>query len=247
VAHIDVALEKMERKFGVKVDKAQPNVPYRETLKASVQSVEGKHKKQSGGRGQFGVCYINVKALSRGTGYNFVNSIFGGAIPRQYIPAVDKGIQEAMARGVLAGYPVVDIEVDLVDGKYHDVDSSEIAFKIAGSKGFQAAAKKSGVIILEPIMNVEVEVPEENMGDVMGDISSRRGRVLGMDTQGGVSTVKAQVPMAEMLTYAPDLKSMTAGRGSFTMVQSHYDPVPHDLTDKIVASSPNKPPASEDE
>jgi elongation factor G len=247
IAHIDVALERMERKFGVQLEKAPPNVPYRETLRKGVENIEGKHKKQSGGRGQFGVCYINVKPRHRGDGYEFVNSIFGGAIPRQYIPAVDKGIQEAMERGVLAGYPVVDISVDLIDGKYHDVDSSEIAFKIAGSKGFQAAAKKAGIAILEPVMNVEVEVPEENMGDVMGDISSRRGKVLGMDTQDGVSTVKAQVPLAEMLTYAPDLKSMTSGRGSFTMVESHYDPVPHDITDKIIAASPNKPPATEEE
>jgi elongation factor G len=247
VAHIDVALEKMDRKFGVKVDRAPPLVAYRETLVKPVKNVEGKHKKQSGGRGQFGVCFIDVKPRGRSDGYSFVNSIFGGAIPRQYIPAVDKGIQEAMARGVLAGYPVVDIEVELQDGKYHDVDSSEMAFKIAGSKGFQAAAKKAGVQVLEPIMSVEVEVPEENMGDVMGDISGRRGRVLGMDTRAGVSTVKAQVPMAEMLTYAPDLKSMTAGRGSFTMNESHYDPVPSHLVAKIVAESPNKPQSSEDE
>ncbi len=247
VAHIDVALEKIERKYGVKLDKAPPNVPYRETFKKPVQNVEGKHKKQSGGRGQFGVCYINVKPQPRGTGYTFTNSIFGGSIPKQYIPAVDKGIQEAMARGVLAGYPVVDIEVELIDGKYHDVDSSEMAFKIAGSKGFQEAARKAGIAILEPVMGVEVEVPEENMGDVMGDISSRRGRVLGMDTQGGISTVKAQVPMSEMLNYAPDLKSMTAGRGSFTMVPSHFDPVPGELVDKIVAASPNKPSASEED
>jgi elongation factor G len=247
VAHIDVALERMERKFGVALDKAPPNVPYRETLKRGVERIEGKHKKQSGGRGQFGVCFINVKPRQRGEGYEFKNSIFGGSIPRQFIPAVDKGVQEILERGVLAGYPVVDISVELVDGKYHDVDSSEIAFKIAGSKGFQAAAKKSGISLLEPIMNVEIEVPEENMGDVMGDISSRRGRVLGMDTQGGISTVKAQVPMAEVLNYAPDLKSMTAGRGSFIMVESHYDPVPHDQMEKVVAASPNKPPATEDD
>ena len=247
VAHIDVALEKMDRKNGVKVDKAQPNVSYRETIKKAVEHIEGKHKKQSGGRGQFGVCFIDVRPLPRGEGYKFVNAIFGGSIPRQFIPAVDKGIQEAMVRGVLAGYPVVDFEVSLKDGKYHDVDSSEIAFKIAGSKGFQAAVKKGGITILEPVMNVEVEVPEENMGDVMGDISSRRGRVLGMDTKDGISTVKAQVPMAEMLTYAPDLKSMTSGRGSFVMVQSHYDPVPNELVDKIVAASPNKPPAVEED
>ncbi|MEE8408164.1 MAG: elongation factor G [Myxococcota bacterium] len=246
VAHIDIALEKMERKYGVKVDRASPLVPYKETLMKPVKKIEGKHKKQSGGRGQFGVCFIDVKPRQRGEGYNFVNSIFGGSIPRQYIPAVDKGIQEAMARGVLAGYPVVDIEVELQDGKYHDVDSSEMAFKIAGSKGFQAAAKKAGVAILEPVMKVEIEVPEENMGDVMGDISGRRGRVLGMDTVDGISTVKAQVPMAEMLTYAPDLKSMTAGRGSFTMERSHFDPVPSHLVDKVVAASPRRPQTSED-
>ena len=247
VAHIDVSIEKLDRKYGVKVDRAVPNVPYRETLQKSVQNVEGKHKKQSGGRGQFGVCYINVKPLARSSGYQFVNSIFGGSVPRQYIPAIDKGVQEAISRGLLAGYPVVDIEVELIDGKYHDVDSSEMAFKIAGSKGIQAAAKAAGVIILEPVMNVEIEVPEESMGDIMGDISSRRGRVLGMETQGGVSVVKAQVPMAEMLSYAPDLGSMTGGRGSFTMSQSHYDPVPSNLMDKVVANSPNKPPATAEE
>ncbi|MBI5509841.1 MAG: elongation factor G [Deltaproteobacteria bacterium] len=247
VAHIDVAIEKMERKYGVKVDRAVPNVPYRETVHKAVQNVEGKHKKQSGGRGQFGVCYINVKPLPRSSGYQFVNSIFGGSVPRQYIPAIDKGVQEAIARGIIAGYPVVDIEVELIDGKYHDVDSSEMAFKIAGSKGIQAAAKSAGMIILEPVMAVEIEVPEESMGDIMGDISSRRGRVLGMETQGGVSVVKAQVPMSEMLSYAPDLGSMTGGRGSFTMSQSHYDPVPAHLMDKIIANSPNKPAAAAEE
>ena len=247
VAHIDVSLEKLDRKYSVKVDRAVPNVPYRETLQKLVQNVEGKHKKQSGGRGQFGVCYINVKPLPRGSGYQYVNSIFGGSVPRQFIPAIDKGVQEAIAHGLLAGYPVVDIEVELIDGKYHDVDSSEMAFKIAGSKGIQAAAKAAGVVILEPVMNVEIEIPEESMGDIMGDISSRRGRVLGMETQGGVSVVKAQVPMAEMLSYAPDLGSMTGGRGSFTMVQSHYDPVPAHLTDKVIANSPNKPAAVAEE
>ncbi len=247
VSHIDVALEKMERKYGVRVDRAPPLVPYRETLVKAVQNVEGKHKKQSGGRGQFGVCYINARPLGRGGGYNFVNSIFGGAIPRQYIPAVDKGIQEALGRGVLAGYPMVDLEVELVDGKYHDVDSSEMAFKIAGSKGFQAASKQAGVTILEPIMVVEVEVPEDHMGDVLGDLNSRRGRVMGMETEGGVSRIKAQVPMAEMLSYAPDLKSMTQGRGWFSMHQSHYDPVPSHLVDKVVAASPNKPQAADED
>ncbi|MEK7706259.1 MAG: elongation factor G [Myxococcota bacterium] len=247
VAHIDIAIEKMARKFGVQVDKAQPNVPYRETIAKTVKNVEGKHKKQSGGRGQFGVCYINMSPLARGEGYKFVDSIFGGSIPRQYIPAVDKGIHEALGRGVVSGYPVVDVQVEVFDGKYHDVDSSEMAFKIAGSKAFQTAAKAAGVVILEPVMTVEIEVPEESMGDVMGDINSRRGRVLGMESQGGVSTVRAQVPMAEMLTYAPDLKSMTAGRGWFTMHMSHYDPVPGHLMDKIIAASPNKPHADEED
>jgi elongation factor G len=231
----------------VEVDRAPPLVPYRETITKAVKNVEGKHKKQSGGRGQFGVCFIDMRPRARGEGYNFIDSIFGGSIPRQYIPAVDKGIQEAMARGVLAGYPLVDVEIDLKDGKYHDVDSSEMAFKIAGSKGFQAAAKAAGAVILEPIMEVEVEVPEENMGDVMGDINGRRGRVQGMETESGISRVRAQVPLAEMLTYAPDLKSMTAGRGVFTMRQSHYDPVPSQLTDKIIAESPNKPSGADDE
>ncbi|MCK5690771.1 elongation factor G [Myxococcota bacterium] len=247
VAHIDIALEKLKRKFGVEVEKAPPNVAYKETFTKSAKNIEGKHKKQSGGRGQFGVCFININPRPRGEGYAFVDKIFGGSIPRQFIPAVDKGVQEAMGRGVLAGYPLVDFEVELIDGKYHDVDSSEMAFKIAGSKAFQTAAKTAGVTIIEPIMDVAVEVPEESMGDIMGDLNSRRGRIQGMDTLTGISTVKAQVPLVEMLTYAPDLKSMTGGRGSFIMTESHYDPIPRDQVDKVIAASPNKPAHAEDE
>jgi elongation factor G len=241
VAHIDVSLEKMERKYGVSVEKKQPLVPYREFITKEVRDVEGKHKKQSGGRGQFGVCYIHMRPRARGEGYRFVDSIFGGSIPRNFIPAVDKGIQEASIKGVLAGYPLVDFEVELVDGKYHDVDSSEMAFKIAGSKAFKEAVEKAGVSLLEPITNVTVEAPEECLGDVVGDISSRRGRVLGMETVAGVSTVKAQIPQSEILTYSPDLKSMTGGRGFFVAVFSHFDPVPSNLIEKIAAESPNKP------
>jgi elongation factor G len=246
VTHIDAALEKMQRTYGLEVHKEPPLVPYRETLSRAAKAIEGKHKKQSGGHGQFGVCYINMRPLPRGEGYKFVDNIFGGSIPRQYIPAVDKGAQEAAARGCLAGYPVVDVEVALYDGKYHDVDSSEMAFKIAGSKGFQEAMRQGGAMIIEPVMSIEVEVPDDAMGDVMGDISSRRGRVLGMDSNGTASVVKAHVPMAEMLTYSPDLNSMTAGRGTFTMQFDHYDPLPAHLTDKVIAASPKKPHAVED-
>ena len=231
--HVEVAVEKLKR-MGVEVDLLPPKVPYLESIKGRVKGVEGKHKKQTGGRGQFGVCYIDMEPLPRGGGFEFVDAIFGGAIPRQFIPSVEKGIRDRMAKGVIAGYPVVDVKVTLVDGKYHDVDSDSRSFEFAGSKGFQAAFKQCKPILLEPIMKLEVTCPEENMGDVIGDINQKRGRVLGMEAKGKNQVIKAQVPMAECLKYAADLRSMTAGRGSFTMELSHYDEVPAHLAEKII-------------
>jgi elongation factor G len=245
-AHIDVALERLARKYHVHADKALPRVPYRETIVRPVRDVEGKHKKQSGGRGQFGVCSIHLSPLPRGEGYSFIDSIFGGAIPRQYIPAVDKGIREALGRGMLAGYPMVDVCVELVDGKYHDVDSSELAFKIAGSKAVQAAAHAAGVQLLEPVMRVDVEVPEACLGDVIGDISARRGHVLGMASAGEVASVRALVPLAELLHYANDLKAKTAGQGTFSMALERYEPVPAERVGRIIAESPHRPAGNEE-
>jgi elongation factor G len=232
--HIDTAIDKIKRIFDIDVDLQPPRIPYRETIRKKVEGVEGKHKKQSGGRGQFGVCYINVEP-NPGQGFEFVNAIVGGSIPRQWIPSVEKGIVERMARGVIAGYQVVDVKVTLYDGKYHDVDSSDAAFQMAGSKGFKAATEQAAPYLLEPIWNLEVVCPEECMGDVMGDISSRRGKVQGMEAKGKNQVVKAQAPMAELLRYAPDLKSITGGRGAFTVEFSHYEEVPREIQDKVVA------------
>ncbi|HET6344620.1 MAG TPA: elongation factor G, partial [Myxococcota bacterium] len=244
--HIDIALERLARKYHVHADKALPRVPYRETLLRGVRDVEGKHKKQSGGRGQFGVCTLHLSPLPRGEGYRFIDSIVGGAIPRQYVPAVDKGVREALGRGMLAGYPMVDVCVELVDGKSHDVDSSELAFKIAGSKAVQAAAHAAGVQLLEPVMRVDVEVPEASLGDVMGDISARRGHVLGMESAGETVSVRALVPLAELLHYANDLKAKTAGQGTFLMTLDRYEPVPQERVGRIIAESPRRPAAGED-
>ncbi len=231
--HIEVVVERLENKFGCEVILHQPKVPYRETVTAN-SDVRARHKKQSGGRGQFAECAIKLEPLGRGEGYEFVDKIFGGSIPQQYRPAVDKGIQEASAKGVLAGYPVVDFKVVLYDGKDHPVDSSEMAFKIAGSLAFKEAARGAGPALLEPIMDVEITVPDENTGDVMGDLNGRRGRVQGMNPGAGGTVVRAQVPMAEMLTYSPDLTSMTGGRGSYTMGFSRYEIVPAHLAGKII-------------
>lgn len=230
---IDMAVEKLKRKYGVDIETRLPRVPYRETIKGMVKNVEGKHKKQTGGHGQFGVCYIDLEPLGRGEGFVFEDKIFGGAIPKQYIPSVEKGIRDAMAKGVIAGYPVVDIRVRLVDGKYHEVDSDNRSFEIAGSKAFKAAFKQCKPIILEPIMNMTIMIPEEYLGDVMGSINSRRGRVLGMESSGKLQIVKAQVPMSEVLTYASDLRSITSDRGSFTMELSHYEEMPPNLAEKL--------------
>jgi elongation factor G len=234
--HIEVNIEKMKRKFGVEVNLNTPKVPYKETIKGKT-NVQGKYKKQSGGRGQFGDCWIDIEPLPRGGGFIFEDKIVGGVIPQQYRPAVEKGIVEAAAKGVIAGYPVVDFKVALTFGSYHTVDSSEMAFKIAGSLAFQKGVEQCQPILLEPIVNIDIEVPDEYMGDVIGDLNSRRGRVLGMETHGSNQVIKGQVPLAEILKYAPDLRSMTSGRGNFTYTESHYEEVPAFIAEKIIAES----------
>ncbi|MDZ7579307.1 MAG: elongation factor G [Deltaproteobacteria bacterium] len=232
--HIETTVEKLRRKFNVEAVLNVPKVPYRETIKKKVR-VQGRHKKQTGGHGQFGDCWIQIEPQPRGAGFEFVDGIVGGAIPRQYIPAVEKGIIESCQRGVLAGFPCIDFKVTLDDGSFHAVDSSEMAFKIAGSLAFKKAAEQANPVLLEPIMEVTITAPDEYMGDIMGDLNSRRGRVLGMDSAGRKQVIKAQVPMAEFLTYAPDLRSMTGGRGIYAMKFSHYDEVPAQISEKIIA------------
>ena len=234
--HIEVTVEKMKRKFGVEVTLKIPKVPYKETIKSKT-NVQGKYKKQSGGRGQFGDTWLDIEPMPRGGGFEFVDKIVGGVIPQQYRPAVEKGIVEAMSEGVVAGYPVVDVKVSLVDGSYHTVDSSEMAFKIAGSLGFKKGVLACQPILLEPIVNIDIEIPDEYMGDVIGDLNGRRGKVLGMDTKGINQIIKGQVPLAEILKYAPDLRSMTSGRGTFTYEHSHYEEVPPYIADKIIAEA----------
>ncbi|MBF0450572.1 MAG: elongation factor G [Candidatus Magnetomorum sp.] len=232
--HIESAVEKIKRKFNVEVLLTPPKVPYRETIKKKVR-VQGKHKKQSGGHGQYGDCWIQMEPLERSSGIEFVNKIVGGSIPRQFIPAVEKGIIEAALRGVLAGFPCIDFRATVDDGTYHTVDSSEMAFKIAGSLAFKKAAEQATPILLEPIMKVSIITPDEYMGDIMGDLNgNRRGRVLGMDTKGKNQVINAHAPMSEMLTYAPDLNSMTGGRGTFLVEFSHYEEVPAQLAEKII-------------
>lgn len=235
-AHLEIAIERLKRKFGLEVQMKTPRVPYKETIHGQVE-VQGRHKKQTGGRGQFGDCWIKLEPLPRGGGYEFVNQIVGGAIPRQYIPAVEKGIVEAMEEGVLAGYPVVDVRVTVYDGSYHTVDSSEMAFKIAGSLAFKKGVLQANPGLLEPIMTVEVAVPDESMGDVIGDLNSKRGRVLGVETKGKGQVIKAQVPLAEMLEYATQLKAITSDRGDYTMEFSHYDELPPHLKERVIAES----------
>jgi elongation factor G len=234
--HIEVNIEKMKRKFGVEVNLNTPKIPYKETIKGKT-NVQGKYKKQSGGRGQFGDCWIDIEPLPRGGGFVFEDKIVGGVIPGQYRPAVEKGIVEAAAKGVIAGYPVVDFKIALTFGSYHTVDSSEMAFKIAGSMAFQKGVMDCQPILLEPIVNIEIEIPEEYMGDVIGDLNSRRGRVQGMDANGSNQIIKGQVPLAEILKYAPDLRSMTSGRGNFTYTHSRYEEVPAYIAEKIIAES----------
>jgi elongation factor G len=231
--HLEIIVDRMKREFKVDAEVGQPQVAYRETIKAPVDQ-EYKYAKQTGGRGQYGHVFIKLEPQEPGKGYEFVNSITGGVIPKEYIPAVDKGIQEAMQNGILAGYPVVDVKATLYDGSYHDVDSSEMAFKIAGSMAFKEAAKKANPVLLEPIMKVEVEVPEEYMGDVIGDINRRRGQVASMEDRSGNKIITAMVPLAEMFGYSTDLRSFTQGRGTYSMEFDHYEEVPKNVAEEII-------------
>jgi elongation factor G len=231
--HVEIAVEKLKRKYGAEVVLKAPKVPYKETIRGSA-SAQGRQKKQTGGHGQFGDTWIKVEPLPHGAGFEFVDKIVGGAIPRNYIPAVEKGIREAMAGGYLAGYPMVDVRATLYDGSYHDVDSSDMAFKIAASMGFRNAVEKAKPVLLEPIMNMEVSVPDECMGDVIGDLNSRRGKVVGMETKGHTQVIKSKVPMAEVLKYAADLRAITSGRGEFHLEFAHYEEMPAHLAEKVV-------------
>ncbi|HKN47008.1 MAG TPA: elongation factor G, partial [Candidatus Polarisedimenticolia bacterium] len=233
--HVEVALAKMKKKFGVEAILHPPKVPYFETIKKKAEA-QGRHKKQTGGHGQYGDCWIRLAPLARGGGFEFKDEIFGGSIPKNFIPSVEKGIQDARMHGFLAGFPVVDFRVELFDGSYHTVDSSDIAFKIAGSLAFKKAMEDAGPTLLEPIMNVEITAPEQFMGDLMGDLNSRRGRVQGMSSQGSMQVIKAQAPLAEMLSYSSTLKSITGGRGSYRMTMAHYEEVPTHLQAKIIAA-----------
>ena len=234
--HLDILTSRLKSKFGAEVELSTPKVPYRETIRGKVQ-VEGRHKKQSGGRGQFGHVWLEIEPLTTGENFEFVDKIFGGAVPRQYIPAVEKGVLETMEEGVIAGYPVVNVRVTLYDGSYHSVDSSEMAFKIAASMAFKKGFVDANPILLEPIMNVEITVPEAYMGDVIGDMNKRRGRILGMEPQGGQEIIRAQAPLAEMFSYGIDLRSMTQGRGSFSMEFDHYEEVPAQIAEQVIAES----------
>ena len=232
--HIEVTLEKIQRKFGVEVLLETPKIPYKETIKSKAR-IQGKYKKQTGGRGQYGDTWLELEPLPKGSGFEFVDKIVGGAIPRQYIPAVEKGIVEAMAEGVISGNPIVDIRVSLVDGSFHNVDSSEMAFKIAGSMGFKKGFLESKPTILEPILLLTVIVPDEYMGDIIGDLNSRRGKVQGVDSNGGRQIIRAHVPQSEIQTYAPTLKSITGGRGTFSLEFDHYEEVPPNVMENIMA------------
>jgi elongation factor G len=235
--HVEVIVEKLKRKFGVEVSLSVPKVPYKETIRGSKTGVVYRHKKQTGGRGQFAEVHFDVSSLPRGSGFEFENALTGMNVPRNFVPAVEKGIAEAMQSGVLAGYPVVDVKVRFYDGKSHEVDSSEMAFKIAAIMAFKKGVQDANPVLLEPIMKVEVMVPDENIGDVIGDLNSRRGRVLGVEGRGSYQVIQANVPMAEMLKYAPDLNSKTGGRGTFTMEFSHYEEVPAQLAEKVIAQA----------
>jgi elongation factor G len=234
--HVEIAVSRLKKRYGVDVTLKAPRIPYRETIRGTAD-VQGRHKKQTGGHGQFGDCWIRMEPLPRGARFEFANAVFGGSIPKNYIPAVEKGIIETAERGFLAGFPMVDFKVTVYDGSYHDVDSSELAFKLAARKAFRAAMQTAKPTILEPIMNVEVQAPVEFAGDLMGDLNGRRGRISGMDTQGTTQIIRAHVPMAEMLSYQNDLTSMTQGRASFSMEFDHYDYVPQLQAEKIIASA----------
>ena len=237
--HLDVTIEKLKRKFGVEMNLRHPKVPYKETIKGKT-TIQGKYKKQSGGRGQYGDTWLDIEPLPRGEGFKFEDKIVGGVIPKSYIPAVEKGIVEAMEEGIIAGYPVVDVKVSLIDGSYHAVDSSEMAFKIAGSMGFKKGFQQCQPTLLEPIVIINIEIPDEYMGDVIGDLNSRRGRILGMDKIGRNQVIRGQVALAEILDYAPIITSITSGRGTFSYEISHYEEVPSHLQEKIISESKKK-------
>jgi elongation factor G len=234
--HLEVTVSRLSARFGVEVETGLPRIPYRETIRGTAD-VEGKHKKQTGGRGQFGVAFVKFEPLPSGSGYEFVDAVRGGNVPRQYIPAVDKGIQDALSRGILAGYPVLDIRATLYDGKHHSVDSDELSFRMAGILAVKAATPTLKPTLLEPIMKVVIRVPEDQMGEVIGDLNSRRGRVLGMDSEGQARVITAEVPLAEMQRYSIDLRSITSGRGAFQMEMSHYEEAPPYEVAKVVAAS----------
>ena len=234
--HVEIVVAKLKKRYGVDVKLHAPKIPYRETIRG-LADVQGRHKKQTGGHGQFGDCWIKMEPLPRGGKFQFANEVFGGAIPRNFIPAVEKGIVEAAEKGYLAGFPMVDFKVTVYDGSYHDVDSSELAFKLAARKAFKAAMLEAKPSLLEPVMNVEIQAPVEYAGDLMGDLNGRRGRVGGMDTRGATQFIRAQVPMSEMLSYQSDLTAMTQGRASFHMEFDHYDYVPQIQAEKIIAAA----------
>ena len=234
--HVEIVVSRLKKRYSVDVTLKAPKIPYRETIRGNAD-VQGRHKKQTGGHGQFGDCWIRMEPLPRGAKFEFANEVFGGAIPRNFIPAVEKGIVETAEKGFLAGYPMVDFKVTVYDGSYHDVDSSELAFKLAARKAFKAAMQQAKPALLEPVMNVEIQAPVEYAGDLMGDLNGRRGRISGMDTKGSTQFIRAQVPMAEMLNYQSDLTAMTQGRASFTMEFDHYDFVPQLQADKIIAAA----------
>ncbi|HEX3036161.1 MAG TPA: elongation factor G [Thermodesulfobacteriota bacterium] len=242
--HVEVIVDKLKNTYGVSVDMKTPKVPYKETIRGTAKA-EGKYIKQTGGRGQYGDAWLEIEPLTRSGGYEFVNKIVGGVIPKNFIPSVEKGVIEAMQRGTLAGYPVVDVRVTLFDGKHHPVDSSDIAFKIAGSMGFKKAMESAQPVLLEPVMRMEIFTPEDFLGDVIGDVNARRGKVSGVEPQSGGHVVKALVPMAEILTYAPELRSITSGQGMFTMEFSHYEEVPSHLASKIIEESAKEKAAGE--
>jgi elongation factor G len=235
--HLENTRDKLKRKFGVEINLKTPKVPYRETIKNARERIIYRHKKQSGGRGQFAEVHFDISPLERGKGFEFQEALTGMNVPRNFVPAVEKGLVEAMKTGVLAGYPVVDVKIRFYDGKSHEVDSSEMAFKIAASMCFKKAVQEATPILLEPIMNMEINVPEEVMGDVIGDLNGRRGKVLGMDREGKNQIIRAEVPLGEVLRYSFDLTSMTGGRGSFQMAHSHYEEVPAHLAEKIASAS----------
>jgi len=243
--HLQVMLARLKRRFGVEVETRLPRVPFRETVQAKADG-HYRHKKQTGGRGQFGECFVSIEARERGAGFEFVDDIFGGAIPRQFIPAVEKGIRESMERGVIAGSPVVDVCVRLTDGKYHEVDSDEASFKIAGARAFRDAFEKARPVLLEPIMNLEITVPVAYLGDITGDLNSRRGRIVGMDSNGSLQTIRATAPLSEVLSYSAQLRSITAGEGTYATTFSHHEVLPPHLAEKIISAYKAAKKADED-